>query len=99
MSDRKSSFRRAAEDVVRLVLKRAAALRLDAKAQRRVLRESFKSLLKSNLFEIGKAPRHAWYEAVRAVTGGGVLDLADPRQESLPIHLGSRQRRRRPRHA
>lgn len=95
MNDRRSSFRRLAEAVVGLVMKRALALRLDAKAQRRALRESYEKLLHTDLVTIGKSPRAAWYAAIRAVTGGGVLDITDSRQEPLPLNVGPRRPRSR----
>jgi hypothetical protein len=93
VTEHRSSFRVAATAVIRRVLERAIENRLDARAQRRALRLAFRQFLNSTPVSIGLSPRSCWYAAVRDVTGGGVLDLTDPRQQPLPIEVGPRRSR------
>lgn len=95
MIDRRCPFREVAEEVVRTVIKTGKTQGMSALRLRVVLRDRFRSLLQTNLVVIPKRPWGVWYAAIRSVTGGGVRELVDPRQQKLPIEVGPAGRRRR----
>lgn len=97
MSGRRTPFREAAEEAVRSVMRKAARGGMSAVRLRAVLRASFATLVQSALVRLPKRARSCWYAAIRSVTGAGVRDLVDPRQQKLPLDVGPAARRRRPR--
>ena len=74
-----------AKGLVVEVLAEASTRGLRAKEQRRRLRIAFAKTI---------IPAHVKYMAVRAVTGGGLLDLQDARQPAL-LDRGPRRRTKR----
>lgn len=95
MSDRRSFFRKAAEAIVRSVVVGGRRRGVSVVRLRRNLREAFAMLLQNRgLFPLPMRPRGVWYAAVRAVTGGGVRALVDPRQQQLPFVITPTKRLR-----